>query len=150
MRIWISALLLMALVSPFSHARPSSKYFLVKKTVPPCPPPLVELAKNLEYDQEVLGLYVPKGWTPEIVADLYIGRARIVPTPGKLYSIGWKPTFVLENIRFGGSTKQLGELVAKASAQARSPILIRGALTTDSRIPSFLVAEKGNWKCATE
>jgi len=150
MPLWIGALLLMALVSPSSHARPSSKYYLVKKTTPLRPPPLVELAKNLEYDQEVLGLYVPKGWTPEIVADLYIGRAHIVPTPARLYSIGWKPAFVLENIRFGGSTRQLGEMAAKASAQAKSPIYIEGALTSDSLTPAFLVAERGNWKCITE
>lgn len=150
MRAWIAVVLLLALPAVATHAQPSSRHYLAKKPVPARLPPLVELAKNLEYDQEVLGLYVPKGWSPEIVANLYIGRARIIPTPARLYSIGWKPAFVLENIRFGGSMRQLGEIAAKASAQAKSPIFIQGALTSDSHTPAYLVAEKGGWKCISE
>ena len=134
-----------------AFAPPTPKHFLVKKKNPPCLPPLVELAKNLEYDHEILGLYVPKGWTPEMVGSLYVGRARIVPAPAKLYSLGWKPAFVLENVRFGGSINQLGQIAAKASVQSKTPIFIRGALTSDaSQKPAYLMAEKGNWRWIPE
>lgn len=148
---WVGpAVLAMSLLTPNAFAPPSSKYFLVKKN-PPRLPPLVELAKNLEYDHEILGLYVPKGWTPEMVGSLYVGRARILPAPARMYSLGWKPAFVLENVRFEGSIDQLGQIAAKASAQSKAPIFIQGALTSDaSKNPAYLMAEKGNWRWITE
>jgi len=149
---WVgSAVLAIFLFIPNAFAPPSSKYFLVKKKNPPSLPPLVELAKNLEYDHEILGLYVPKGWTPEMVGSLYVGRARIVPAPAKMYSIGWKPAFVLENVRFGGTVSQLGQIAADASARSRTPIFIQGAFTSDaSQNPAYLMAEKGNWRWIPE
>jgi len=135
MRTWIGALLIIALVSPSCLARPSSKYFLVKKTTPPRPPPLVELAKNLEYDQEILGLYVPKGWTPDLTADLYIGRTRIQPAPGKIYSIGWRPALFLTCVRFSGSKKDFFQIATKLSQQSGLLIYLNGLTTTDFSDP---------------
>lgn len=135
MRFWIGALLLFSFISPTCHARPSSKYFLVKKTTPPRPPPLVELAKNLEYDHEIKGLFIPKSWTPDLTADLYIGSTRIQPAPGKIYSIGWKPALFLTCVRFSGSKKDFFQIATKLSRQSGLLIYLNGLTTKDFSDP---------------
>lgn len=135
MGFWFCALLLLALISPCAYAQPSSKHFLVKKSKAPHLPPLVELARNLEYDHEIKGLFIPKSWTEDLTADLYIGSTRIQPAPAKIYSIGWKPALFLTCVRFGGSKKDFFQIATKLSRQSGLLIYLNGLTTTDFSDP---------------
>lgn len=130
-------LLVVLLVPPSSHGRPSSRHFLVKENNPLRPPFLVELAKNLEYDQEIKGLFIPKNWSPDLSSDLYISSVRIIPTPAKLYSIGWKPALFLTQVCFKGTQEEFFMLAKKLSRESGFMIFLDGLTTKDSLNPEL-------------
>ena len=91
---------------------------------------LASLLDRLEYDQEIKGLFVPKDYFNNR-GSIFIGSAKIIPAPAKLYSIGWSPAFQLDSVRYGGSTKDFFNLAINLAKSSRSDLYFSRLRTED-------------------
>lgn len=92
---------------------------------------VLDIFRQLEYDQEIRGLFIPHGWTPWLRGSLYIGSAKMIPDAEKLYSLGWKPALHLESVTYRGSSAQFFELAQNLAKNNRTNLYLRRVQTSD-------------------
>jgi len=107
---------------------------------------LAGLLNRLEYDQEIKGLFVPKGYFDNR-GSLLIGSARIVPSSTKLYALGWSPALQLQSIRYGGSAEDFFHLATNLAKNSRSDLYL-SRLTTEDGIceADYFISKYGQIK----
>jgi len=93
---------------------------------------LTSLLSRLEYDQEIKGLFVPKGYFKNRDS-IFIGSARIIPSAAKLYTLGWRPALQMESVRYEGSTKDFLKLATNLARNSRTDLYFRRLKTTDTQ-----------------
>ena len=93
--------------------------------------PFFDLLSRLEYDQEIRGLFIPKGYFHGLPEDLAVGLARISPENGKLYSLGWRPALHLDCVSYGGSSASLIHLVQNFARKNRTTLYLNRVRTQD-------------------
>lgn len=91
---------------------------------------LASLLSRLEYDQEIKGLFIPRGYFKNRDS-IFIGSAKIVPAPAKLYALGWSPAFQLEFVRYGGSREDFMNLAVNLAKSSRSDFYFNRFRTDD-------------------
>jgi len=107
---------------------------------------LVSLLNRLEYDQEIKGLFVPKGYFSNS-ASIFIGSARIVPSPAKLYTLGWCPALQLESVRYEGSTEDFFNLAMSLARNSRTDLYFRRLKTNDAQEEAnYFISKSGKVK----
>lgn len=92
---------------------------------------LTSLIGRLEYDQEIRGLFVPDGWFKEMGGSLLIGSAKIIPEPGRLYSLGWRPAFHLDSVSYSGTRIAFFNLAKFLAKQSRARFYLTRVQTKD-------------------
>ena len=93
--------------------------------------PFFDLLSRLEYDQEIRGLFIPKGYFHGLPEDLAVGLARISPENRKLYSLGWRPALHLDCVSYGGSSASLIHLVQNFARKNRTTLYLNRVRTQD-------------------
>jgi len=107
-----------------------------------------EFLQQLEFDQPITGLVLPKGWLPGIDQTIKIQTVAIRPDPRGLYSLGWRPCLFLCEMAFGGSELELKFLIQKLSAKTRMPVYVVGFSTREGGWPHRnLLARDGAVLC---
>jgi len=92
---------------------------------------LTSLIGRLEYDQEIRGLFVPDGWFKEMGGSLLIGSAKIIPEPGRLYSLGWRPAFHLDSVSYSGTEVDFLNLAKFLAKKSRACFYLTRVQTKD-------------------
>lgn len=94
-----------------------------------------EFLQQLEFDQPITGLALPKGWLPGVDQAIKIQTVAIRPDPRGLYSLGWRPCLFLCEMAFGGSELELKSLIQKLSVKTRMPVYVVGFSTREGGWP---------------
>jgi len=94
---------------------------------------LASLVCRLEYDQEILGLFIPEEWDEAMGGDLLIRSARVIPDSGRLYCLGWQPALHLDSVSYTGKTKTFFELARRLAKNSRTKIHLTRVKTNDQQ-----------------
>lgn len=110
-------------------------------------PYLSFLLDHLEYDAEIKGLFLPKGYFDGLKGSLYIGSAKIKPSAGGLYCFGWQPALHLDSISYGGSSKDFFAMAKDLAKKCRSDLYLNRLKTHDGvEEESYIVSKSGTVK----